>query len=615
MEKRIPHGLTVAVFSAFLLFLNGCAGFDPSVLSPKEFGLSPQTEEGKSWREGISKVAKILAKKLNSDLYLKSKGFIIVPSRGNQIVKNIDEITRLARLELIEYLIPHKTNLRTRHPMRGQFQPHRIENIYCGDQGAGIDMYLILEVREAAGKNVIVLKAYDLAESKYLPILIKEDIVLTEEEKSLLKKRKPDTYLEGTSILPIEKNIVDQVGRYVGYNFGCIAKRIDTGEKVRVKKGSLGDEEKEIWKSAQNYIRTYRSIDFVKEEVCKDSEECFPIEIKVTKTKDYNVFWVIGPDRFSVRAYYGKGLERQKKEKEKRDSEKDNKVKSQIEVEIPEGSLIEKRSIIGWQVISLSKKDSEPLGSLKRRAKSLALKNAIRNVNNHVRNRKYKGYRVELAKFKDGSPAYLVHKESCVMGSLPDAECRFLIEMNFHLTGDPLLGKAEGLKKDRMLDPRAPLTVRLFTEKSIFHRGELISLFVRTNKPAYVRVITVNSKGHITQLFPNEFRKNNYLSETGKTYSIPDNKDDQFQLKVTNPPFGKEKIIIYAATIPMPKLRLRPIGGGLGRYDGSLNEIALRTRNISVTPASHQLIQDAADNSAVLPFEFYEKEIEVETRP
>ena len=615
MEKILPHRSPAIIFSIYLFFVFGCTASNLPSPSPQASAPPPpQAEEGIPLREGISKVANNLLKKLSSDLYLKNKGFIIVPARGNEIVKKIDEITRLARLELIEFLIPHKTDLRTRHPMRGQFQPHRIENIHCGEQGTAIDMYLMLEIRRAAGRYVIVVKAYDLAESKFLPILLKQEIVLTRAEQSLLKRNKPDNYLDGTSIKPFERNVVDRVGRYIGYYFGCIAKKIDPGTKVRVKKSFGGDGEEELWKSAQNYIRTYRSIDFVNEDACKAPEECFPIEVKVTKTKDYNVFWVIGPDRFSVRTYYGKELERQKKAKEKAKVKKDNKIISKFEYEVPEGRLFEKRSIIGWQIVSLSKNNSESINAVKRRAKQIAIRNAIQNAKNHVGGDKYKGYRVQLAKYKDGSPAYLVHTESCVMGDSSAVDCRFLVEMNFHLTEGALLKPGESLGRDRFLSPRAPLTVQLMTEKRIYRKGESIALFVRTNKPAYVRVVSVNSYGKITQLFPNEFRNNNFLAETGRKYLIPDEREDQFELKV-NPPFGKEKIVLYATTIPMPKLRLRPIGGGLGRYDGSLKEIGSRTRDISVTPASPPLNQVGAANSRRFQVEFYEKMIEVETRP
>ena len=119
-----------------------------------------------------------------------------------------------------------------------------------------------------------------------------------------------------------------------------------------------------------------------------DQKECFPLEVKVTKTKDYNVFWVIGPERFSVRAYYGKELERQREAKAARaksNGEKDKKNISTIKAEIPEGRLFEKRSIIGWQIVSLNKSDSESLASVKGRARILALRNANRNAADHIK--------------------------------------------------------------------------------------------------------------------------------------------------------------------------------------------------------------------------------------
>ena len=90
----------------------------------------------------------------------------------------------------------------------------------------------------------------------------------------------------------------------------------------------------------------------------------------------------------------------------------------------------------------------------------------------------------------------------------------------------------------------APLTVKIWTAKRQFRRGEVIQIFMQGNRDYYARIINITTEGNIIQLLPNDFRQKN-LFNAGKTYKIP-GAGDRFIMRAS-PPYGLDKIIVMPA--------------------------------------------------------------------
>jgi hypothetical protein len=143
-------------------------------------------------------------------------------------------------------------------------------------------------------------------------------------------------------------------------------------------------------------------------------------------------------------------------------------------------------------------------------------------------------------------------------------------------------------------DKNAPLTVKVWTSKKHYVKGERIQVFIQGNRDFYARIVDINSNGDILQLLPNDFRKINFF-EAGKIYNIPDT-GDRFALRAS-PPYGQDNIVVYASEAPLGQVDMEAAGQGLKRYKGSLKSFATKTRGVMITPDDQQSLQNA---------EFYE---------
>lgn len=134
-------------------------------------------------------------------------------------------------------------------------------------------------------------------------------------------------------------------------------------------------------------------------------------------------------------------------------------------------------------------------------------------------------------------------------------------------------------------NPRAPLAVKVWTEKRRYRQGERIVIFLQGNKPFYGRVVSINPEGKIHQLLPNDYRRDHYF-EGGRTYRVPDqSQGDRFDITVGGPRFGQEQIVVYASSAPQGKIRTAPIGGGvISEFKGSREDLDRGVRDIEVTP-------------------------------
>ncbi|MFP6809064.1 MAG: DUF4384 domain-containing protein [Pseudomonadales bacterium] len=159
---------------------------------------------------------------------------------------------------------------------------------------------------------------------------------------------------------------------------------------------------------------------------------------------------------------------------------------------------------------------------------------------------------------------------------------------NIKIQAEVIPAKAEMQKivaSGAMLDdPRAPLSIKVWTNKDTFKEGEVMKIYLKGNKPFYGRLIYVDAAGINLQILPNPYRKDNYF-QGGVIYEVPTG-TDKFDLTVSAP-FGTEKIVLYASTSPLGTLETKNLGPVL-QVDAPVKEIAARTRGITLTTSNSE---------------------------
>jgi len=154
-------------------------------------------------------------------------------------------------------------------------------------------------------------------------------------------------------------------------------------------------------------------------------------------------------------------------------------------------------------------------------------------------------------------------------------------------------------------DPRAPLNVKLSTDKDNYETGDNMRIYLQGNKPFYARLIYVDADGNNIQILPNQHRSDNYFA--GVTiFEVPERKD-QFVMKVGSP-YGKESLTLYASTAPLGTLSVTAANADVYLVQDAAPEIARRTRGISLTKSTKE---DEEKAKAVA--EFAEATVEITT--
>jgi hypothetical protein len=151
-------------------------------------------------------------------------------------------------------------------------------------------------------------------------------------------------------------------------------------------------------------------------------------------------------------------------------------------------------------------------------------------------------------------------------------------------------------------DPGAPLKVTLWAEKNQveFLAGETIRLYLKGNKPFFARIVYVQNDGTQVQLLPNPYRQDNYFNG-GTVYTLPSG-PDHYELTVT-PPFGSEKIILYASTAELGDVAVED-AGAVYTIAEKIKDTGVKTRGIKITK------KQGKDTSAA---EFDEQALEIVT--
>ncbi len=132
-------------------------------------------------------------------------------------------------------------------------------------------------------------------------------------------------------------------------------------------------------------------------------------------------------------------------------------------------------------------------------------------------------------------------------------------------------------------DPRAPLNVKVTTDKDSYVTGENMRIYLQGNKPFYARLIYIDADSNNIQILPNQHRSGNYFA--GVTiFEVPEHQD-QFVMKV-GAPYGQESLTLYASTAPLGELSVTAANADVYLIQDSAPEIARRTRGISLTKST-----------------------------
>ncbi len=283
---------------------------------------------------------------------------------------------------------------------------------------------------------------------------------------------------------------------------------------------------------------------------------------------------------------------------------------------------IEKRSMIqsvdGYSYLSEDKTISELRDAALTNAKQQALSNATTYIKS----------RTEVQNFVLKSDEVLVNAEGTVKilekkdnGIKDNSRYHIWIKAEVeYLLGDPG-GAGNVLPAAGQADPdkspgsevgvpssAAPLTVKIWSPKKAYREGEKIEIYLKGNRDFYARIVNINAHGEIVQLLPNDYRRSSFFKE-GVTYKIPDS-HDRFDLTVS-PPFGTDKVVIYASEVPLGEVEMSSIGQGLSSFRGDQESLAVRTRGISVTAKNQDSDGKAASPAAIA--EFYEASYSITT--
>ncbi len=155
--------------------------------------------------------------------------------------------------------------------------------------------------------------------------------------------------------------------------------------------------------------------------------------------------------------------------------------------------------------------------------------------------------------------------------------------------------------EETMDNPSAPLNVKVWTDKKEYKQGDKIKIYIKGNRPFYVRVIYKDATGNLIQILPNPHRKDNYFNG-GVIYEIPSG-NDKFELEVS-PPFGEESIMVYASVSQLGDLSLKK-EGSVYQVKTKPKDVGVKTRSIKIKEIEEGMSQQALD--------FFEEKVTVKT--
>ena len=267
------------------------------------------------------------------------------------------------------------------------------------------------------------------------------------------------------------------------------------------------------------------------------------------------------------------------------------------------GACLAGQSLIIESIGTASMGDELSINETIRKAKINAKRNAVENASTYIKSESViKDFMAE----KDLTEAYA------------QAEVKIIEIISGKWFNDPVSGNSYEIKIKAEVIPRAeningpayaasaldnpagPLLVKVWADKKTYPKGSKMKIYLKGNKPFFARIIYKTADSKLIQLLPNPYRTKNYFSG-GVVHEIPSG-EDKYELKVS-PPFGKEKILVYAGTAGLGDVGLAEAGSVYKVID-SEKKLSRGTRS---------LVFQAKDENERFA-EFYETDIRVTTK-
>ncbi|OSM02016.1 hypothetical protein MAIT1_02094 [Magnetofaba australis IT-1] len=130
-----------------------------------------------------------------------------------------------------------------------------------------------------------------------------------------------------------------------------------------------------------------------------------------------------------------------------------------------------------------------------------------------------------------------------------------------------------------MKNAAGPLSVRVWTERKRYRQGEQVVVNLQGNRDFHARVFTILSNGAVLQLAPNAQRKSD-LFDGGLVHQLPDMMlNEEFRLTVA-PPFGEDRILVFASEKPLADIATKPAGQGLSLFPGTGEQLRTLSRRL-----------------------------------
>lgn len=237
----------------------------------------------------------------------------------------------------------------------------------------------------------------------------------------------------------------------------------------------------------------------------------------------------------------------------------------------------EARSIIQYVDGYANVAGDKKLKDFRREAVSAAKRRALENTKKYLES-KTKGndfnLRYEIIKNRSGNFVTVLDKKDYGIEHKKRYHVRIKAEVKYKL-------------KNSTAKETAPLTVKIWTDKKEYKEGEHINIYMEGNRDFYAKIVKVGTKGDVVQLLPNNYRQTS-LFKKERTYKIPD-EGDRFDLKVF-PPFGIEKVIVYASELPLSRINMKTIAKGLYKYRGKRQSLDRSVRS-ALPVAKGQMVE------------------------
>ncbi|MFX0135520.1 MAG: DUF4384 domain-containing protein [Candidatus Hodarchaeota archaeon] len=221
--------------------------------------------------------------------------------------------------------------------------------------------------------------------------------------------------------------------------------------------------------------------------------------------------------------------------------------------------------------------ENKTIQQIREEAKAIAKREALEKAQTYIKSMtRVENYKLTYDLIESGSEGTVKILESKDYGITADNRYHYWVKAEIkYMLKISAKEKSIGI----MSDDSAPLTVTLRTEKGEYALGDEIRIFIQGNKNFYANIVYEDATGNLIQILPNQYRKDN-LFKGNREYMIPD-KNDNFSLRI-QPPFGTEKIRLYASINVLGKADITPFGKSFYNIRDNLDEYSEKTRGIDV---------------------------------